>query len=263
MHDVDFGRRADDYVLHRPGFPASFYDRLERLIPVRGVEALDIGTGPGVVALELARRGAMVVGLDISHEQIAAAHRLALEQRLNDCCRFIVAPAEDTRLSPASFDLVTAGQCWTWLDAPAAMAEIMRLLRPGGWLIVAHFDYLPARSRIALLTEQLVLRHHPGWQLAGHTGLSPGLIDLLIGGGFEFVEQFCFDHPQPFTHEGWRGRMRTCNAIGANPLLTEAQVAQFDRELAAMLHQEHPEEPMSIWHRVFAVAVRRPGATRS
>ena len=70
---VDFGRHSDDYAQQRPGFPLAFYDRLETLRPLRGARALDLGTGPGVVALELAARGARVVGLDISENQIRAA----------------------------------------------------------------------------------------------------------------------------------------------------------------------------------------------
>jgi 2-polyprenyl-3-methyl-5-hydroxy-6-metoxy-1,4-benzoquinol methylase len=61
---VNFGLRSDDYARYRPGFPASFYDRLERTFPISDSTGLDLGTGPGTVALELARRGANVLGLD-------------------------------------------------------------------------------------------------------------------------------------------------------------------------------------------------------
>lgn len=242
MRDVDFGRRGDDYARHRPGFPSSFYDRLE---PLRGLQALDLGTGPGIVAHELSRRGAHVLGIDISRGQLRAAGR----------GKFAIAQAERVPARDGAFDLVTAGQCWVWFDHDAALREARRVLRPGGRLVVAHYCYLPHRSAVARDTEALILRHNPAWTMAGHTGLYPAYVDSLQR-GFELVEQFCYDHAQPFTHEGWRGRMRTCNGIGSGPL-TDAQVAAFDRELAEMLRRDYSDDPMTVWHRVFAVVVRK------
>jgi hypothetical protein len=71
-------------------------------------------------------------------------------------------------------------------------------------------------------------------------------------GGLRFVEQFCYDYDEHFTHEGWRGRMRTCNGVGSGAL-SAAQVAAFDRDLAAMLRKDYPAEPIAVAHRVFAV----------
>jgi SAM-dependent methyltransferase len=116
-HPVDFGRRSRDYAVDRPGFPDGFYERIEQMKSIRGARALDLGTGPGQVALELAARGAAsVVGLDISANQIAAARELADQRGLAAACRFEVAPAEQTGLPDASCDLVTAGTCWHWFD---------------------------------------------------------------------------------------------------------------------------------------------------
>lgn len=70
---IDFGKQSEDYSKHRPGFPSSFYDRLERYFPIKDQAILDLGTGPGTVAGELAARGAQVVGIDIAQGQIQAA----------------------------------------------------------------------------------------------------------------------------------------------------------------------------------------------
>ena len=247
MGDVDFGRHSEDYARHRPGFPASFFDRIG---PLRGLRALDLGTGPGTVALELARRGADVLGIDVSRGQIEAAGR----------GRFAVARAESVPAPDGAFDLVTAGQCWVWFDHDAALGEARRVLRPGGRLVVAHYCYLPQRSAVARETEALILKHNPAWTMAGHSGVYPEYVDSLQRQEFELVEQFCYDHAQQFTHDGWRGRMRTCNGIGSGPL-SEAQVEAFDRELAQMLRRDHPKDPMTVWHRVWAVVVRKPSPT--
>ncbi len=254
---TDFGRCAEDYATHRPGFPAAFYDRLDRFVPLRGAAGADLGTGPGVVALELARRGARVVGVDVSPAQIAHAARLAAAAGLGDRADFRVARAEETGLPAESFDLATAGQCWRWFDQDAVFAEVKRILRPHGLLVIAQYCYLPGRSEVARDTERLILEHNPGWALAGNDGLYPWQVDAVVRGGLDLVEQFCFDHEELFSHERWRGRMRTCNGVGSGPMSDE-EVRAFDAELAALLRRSHPREPLRVWHRVRAVAARRP-----
>jgi len=65
------------------------------------------------------------------------------------------------------------------------------------------------------------------------------------------------NHNQPFTHAGWRGRIRTCNGVGSGHF-TDDQVAAFDRKLAAILARDFPDEPLCIPHRIWATAVRKP-----
>lgn len=255
--DVNFGRRSGDYARHRPGLPDSFYEWLARHAPLGGSRAVDLGTGPALVATELALRGADVVGVDVAAEQVAAGAERAAALGVEDRCRLLVAPAEATGLTGGGFDLVTASQCWIWFDAPAAFAEVRRLLRPGGLLVLAHYCYLPRHSGAAAATEALIYQHNPGWSLGGSSGLYPRYIDEVIDAGFELVEQVCYDHPVPFSHAAWRGRIRTCNGVGSGTL-SEEQVEDFDRALADLLARDFPDEPLQIPHRVFAVAARRP-----
>jgi ubiquinone/menaquinone biosynthesis C-methylase UbiE len=254
--DIDFGRRSDDYVAYRPGLPDSFYDRLEQFVTLDGATALDLGTGPGHTALVLARRGVNVTGIDISENQIEAARRRASELQLD--VQFVVGRAEETGLADSSLDLVTASQCWGWFDHAAALAEVERMLRPGGLLIVAHYCYLPTHSDIARRSEELVLKYNPTWTMAGWTGVYHKHIEQMQRGSMSLVEQFCYDHVEPFTHEGWRGRIRTCNGVGSG-IMSDDQVADFDTELAELLRREFPREPLLVEHRVWATIVRKPG----
>ena len=48
MIDVDFGRRSEDYAKYRPGFPESFYERVEAFIPLTGTRA--VATGDAIAA---------------------------------------------------------------------------------------------------------------------------------------------------------------------------------------------------------------------
>ena len=256
MTNVDFGRHSEDYASHRPGLPPSFYRRLEAIIPIGGSRSLDLATGPGTIALELAERGGHVVGIDISPEQIATARRVAKQRNLDGNVQFRVGEAEDTGLDADSFDLVTAGQCWHWFDSGAALAEARRVLRPGGVLAIVHYSYLPEHTPVARETEDLVLEFNPSWTMAGWTGIFPERIDEVIRGGFRLVEVFCYHHDEEFSHARWRGRIRTCNGVGSGGL-SPTEVERFDDALSRLLSAKYPD-PMVVEHRVWCVVARKP-----
>lgn len=255
-NEVDFGRQSADYAAYRPGFPDLFYERLERHGKIDGGSAVDLGTGPGVVALEFAKRGAQVTGLDIARNQLRFASKRAAELGLAERCCFLMGKAENTGLEAAAFDWVTAGQCWHWFDRTAALAEARRILRPGGLLVIARFDYSTMRSEVARLTDELILKHNPTWTFAFGEGKHAPEIGPIIAGGMELVEELCYYHPQTFTHEGWLGCMRTCNGVGSR-ITDPAAVAAFDRELGELLRERGFSDPMTIEHRVTAMVARK------
>lgn len=256
MSNIDFGRHSEDYAAWRPGFPESFYQRIDAIIRIKESRSLDLATGPGMIALALAALGSSVVGIDISAEQVAAATRVSKERNLENKVHFGVANAENTGLGANSFDLVTAGQCWHWFDSGAAMAEARRVLRPRGILAIAHYSYLAEHSPVARETEDLILEFNPSWTMAGWTGIFPELIDEVIHGGYRLVEQFCYQHEEEFSHARWRGRMRTCNGVGSGGL-SPSEVLRFDDALSRLLSRKYPD-PMLVEHRVWCVVARKP-----
>lgn len=256
MSTIDFGRHSDDYAAHRPGFPPPFYERLDAASPIEGSRTVDLATGPGTVALELAARGGSVVGVDVAEGQIATARRVAEERRLAERASFRVARAEDTGLPAGSFDRVTAGQCWHWFEGGAVLEEAYRVLRPGAVLAIAEYSYLAEHSPVARETEALILELNPGWTMAGWSGMFPERVDILLHAGFEEVEAFCFHHGEEFSHARWRGRMRTCNGVGSGGL-PPAEVERFDAALARLLKGKYPD-PLVVDHRVWCVIGRKP-----
>jgi SAM-dependent methyltransferase len=247
----DWGRTSADYAAHRPGPPSSFYERLHALgVGRAGQRILDLGTGTGVLARQFARQGADVVGVDLAPEQIAAATQLARDEGLG--ARFQVAPAETTGEPDASFEAITANQCWLYFDKARVIAEVRRLLVPGGVLVTSHFSWLPRLDPIARQSEALVLRFNPGWGGADwHGGVPP--MPGWAARDFELAAMFCYDEKIPFTREGWRGRMRACRGVGAS--LPPGEVDRFDREHDALLRRIAPEE-FAILHRLDAHILR-------
>ncbi|MFP6595426.1 MAG: class I SAM-dependent methyltransferase [Dehalococcoidia bacterium] len=249
MTNPDFGLTADDYARHRAGFPREFFDSLNEItVDVKGARIIDLGTGVGTLARGFAERGAEVTAVDISEDLMREARRLDDEAGIT--VEYVTASAEDTGLPGGQFDIVAAGQCWWWFDADATLAEAARLLRPGGALLLASWDWVPQLGNVVDLTERLIELHNSDWLKGGGNGLHPEFIVDLQAGGFEGVTQLTFSMDVSYSHEAWRGRIRASAGVTAS--LPAERVDAFDQELAALLKERFPEDPIDIPHRVFA-----------
>jgi demethylmenaquinone methyltransferase/2-methoxy-6-polyprenyl-1,4-benzoquinol methylase len=106
-----------------------------------GTRALDLAAGTGDIAFGLAANGARVTALDITHRmlQLAAAKRIASDPLTS--VTFVTGDMMALPFPDASFDLVTTG--YGIRNVPViepALAEIGRVLRPGGLLLSLDFD---------------------------------------------------------------------------------------------------------------------------
>jgi SAM-dependent methyltransferase len=107
---------------------------VEVLGDVAGLDVLDLGCGVAYFSAWLARRGARVVGLDVTPAQLATARRMQADTELS--FRLVEASAEDVPLADASFDLVLSEYgASIWCDPAAWVPEAARLLRAGGRLV--------------------------------------------------------------------------------------------------------------------------------
>jgi SAM-dependent methyltransferase len=252
---VDFGKTARDYARYRPGFPAVFFDRVRRYgIGLPGQRVADLGAGTGALARGFADRGCQAVGIDPSPEMLAEA--VALGRVAGVQVRYVCAWGEATGLREGAVDVACAGQCWHWFDRTRAAAEVSRVLRPGGRMLIAYFSYLADPGTLGAATERIVLRYNPAWAYAGKDGRFPEFASDLTAQGLRHVDTFEFETDVDFTHESWRGRFRACNGVLALPA---AQLSAFDQDLARMLAESYPE-PLTARHRAFGIVAEKPAS---
>ena len=223
--DIDWSPTSFDYERWRPDYPESFYKRLRAfVIGKEGQTLLDLGTGVGFWARAFARQGADVCGVDIAPGQNNEARQRAKREGL--AVTFSVAPAEETGHERSSFDIVTASQCWPYFDAPRAISEVKRLLKPGGHLVTGHFCWLPDNDPVVAATEALIKAHNPDLTGGDWEGQIP-MVPPWSQDDFTLSGHFVYDEAIPFTRENWRGRIHASRGIGAT--LSAAQVETFDR----------------------------------
>ena len=146
-----------------------------------GVRVLDVGSGIGGAALDLAKRfGAHVMGIDLAPEMIALAHERAAEWHAPDTVKFVIGDILKEKF-PEPFDVVWSRDALMHLhDKPTLFKTLFNLLAPGGYLVVT--DY--ARGVGAGSPEFQAYVKSTGYHLVDPASYGK----LLEGAGFVEVE---------------------------------------------------------------------------
>lgn len=112
-----------------------------------GGHALDVATGTGAVAVALARRTqGRVTGIDQSERMLRTGLRTISSAGLDGRVRLLLGQAERLPFRDSSFDAVTFTYLLRYVDDPAStLAELVRVLRPGGTLANLEF-HVPQRT---------------------------------------------------------------------------------------------------------------------
>jgi SAM-dependent methyltransferase len=215
-----FARSAAAYERGRPGYPAAAVEFLTarlRLEPGRTV--VDLAAGTGKLTRLLAATGAEVVAVEPVAEMRAA---------LPADVRAVDGTAEAMPLPAASADAVTVAQAFHWFDGDAALAEIHRVLRPGGVLALV-WNRRRMDDPLNRAVEELVAPYR------GHT---PALRTGAWRAHFERTELFgpldehTFPNDQSLDADGLVDRVASISFIASLDEAERADVLSAVRALA-------------------------------
>jgi SAM-dependent methyltransferase len=226
-----FAAAADAYERGRPGYPEPAIAWIVERLGLRpGRDVLDLAAGTGKLTRALVPSGARLIAvepIDEMREQLFAA--------LPDVEAFD-GTAESIPLPEGSVDAVTCGQAFHWFRVEEALAEIHRVLRPGGalalvWNIRDLAD--PLQARVQEILAPL------GNEVRSHRDIEPA--ELLKGDLFGPVE-----------HRSWPYVQRLSRAHLVDRIASTSYVAVLDPDARAEVLSQVLEaaeglpEPISI-----------------
>jgi SAM-dependent methyltransferase len=142
------GVNWSDYVIFRPIYPPSFFNRIftyhsDSNPETNWTTAHDVGAGCGIAASSLATRFDKVIVSDPNEGYTILAHKvLVTESRHPESkFRFLQESAEKCSVESGTVDLITVCKCIHWMRPEVAIAEFARQLRVGGTLVITHYNH--------------------------------------------------------------------------------------------------------------------------
>lgn len=160
-------------LAHRWWDPESEFRPLHQINPLRlnwilesatlaGRQVVDIGCGGGILADSMARRGANVLGIDLSTKALKVAQLHALEAGTPNIRYREVSAEELAAEQPASFDVVTCMEMLEHVPDPASVVRACaQLVKPGGWVFFSTLNRNAKSFLFAILGAEYLLNLLP------------------------------------------------------------------------------------------------------
>ena len=193
-----FGSAAERYDRYRPGYPSALIDELMSLNPTT---ALDVGCGTGKVALSLMGRGLPVLGVepDARMAQVAQRKNVPVE----------VASFESWESAGRSYDLVTAGHSWHWIDPVVGLAKAASITRPGG-TVALFWNYHVLSEPVLTAFVEAYHAHAPELSVVGRDPNGDQDSDPFEGSAdFRSLGRRNYRWPRILNADEWTGMLAT------------------------------------------------------
>jgi SAM-dependent methyltransferase len=221
-----FGRTAREYELGRPGWPDELLDRVVPELDLgAAAEVLDVGAGTGKLTRALVPRFARVVAVEPDDEM-----RAVLEEVVPGA-EALAGRGDAIPLDDDSVDAVFSGEAFHWFATGEAVAEIGRVLRPRGALVILWnipLGYADLGPEVDALLDEAFER-----------GGEPGLPRVLSGewrppierGGFEPLREASVERDILRSREEWIANMLSVSSIAHQAAEARDELARGLREL--------------------------------
>lgn len=160
-------------LAHRWWDPESDFKPLHQINPLRlewidglaalkGKQVLDVGCGGGILSDAMARKGAQVLGIDLSVKPLRVAELHAMEAGTEGVEYREVAVEALAAERPAGFDIVTCMEMLEHVPDPASIVNACaQLVRPGGWVFLSTLNRNPKAFLLAIVGAEYVLQMLP------------------------------------------------------------------------------------------------------
>jgi len=240
-----FDAWADDYERFRPGYPPALFDLIaERLALPTDAAVVDLGAGTGKVARSAAARGWHVTAVDPGEPMLEVLRRVSAAEQLEVAT--VRASAEATGLPSRSFDAALAGEAYHWFDARVALAEMARIVRPGGGIAFFWNSVEEDHSPLVAAERELVARYG----IDGSDVRKPGPLPetraaIRAAPGFDEPEFVQVPHLVTMTGAEYVGLAHTKSHLRTAP---EGLQRRFGRAFEAMLvaHGVGPTDQIDV-----------------
>lgn len=135
---------------------------IDQLVPLAGKAVVDIGCGGGILTDAMARKGAEVLGVDLSTRALRVAQLHALEAQTPHV-QYREVSAEALALeAPQAFDVVTCMEMLEHVPDPASVVQACAsLVKPGGWVFFSTLNRTPKSFLFAIVGAEYVLNLLP------------------------------------------------------------------------------------------------------
>lgn len=135
---------------------------IEGLVSLAGKSVVDIGCGGGILSDAMARKGAHVLGIDLSAKALRVAQLHALEAGTTNVRYEEISAEALAQERPAEFDVVTCMEMLEHVPDPSSVVKACStLVKPGGWVFFSTINRNPKAFLFAILGAEYVLQLLP------------------------------------------------------------------------------------------------------